>query len=837
MLVRQFFVFYIIGFLASELVFCARYSSTLIPFHDSRCPPDMANDCYDRISELHEAHLHVLRGAMNADKEIPVVTGLSQVLNMFDKSGFLVILTDFRGAWFADLTFPIILRKMRPAWLWSKRNTRAIFVQDEVLKRKLNLTQNLAFFSKSPYWTDIAIDNSIFMTFLNASSFWNKAASWNSLVSISLFPWVQNYDIFNNFMHSHKLVECVAELKRSNNIFPSSLSSIKIFITYPAEHSHETVTRFLDLFTLSKSALENSITHETFYLVNTSFTSFGISIGILRLIHLCRNNFNLQIKYTDGPYSLSEAINLSHISSACCQTSPNLNNVVLYFGKGDKTNEIRLLENALQICNLGTKIKGSEKVTNISLGYASVWLSILGNFSYTKFTNWICDNGRIISMETETYRKVFHIKFVIKQTFVPSYVSNTLNPVTLMSVENDLKLIIHGYRGTESLPFLELFNIFDENVWFSLIILVFAYILILQQVPGLRPQLNVSQAAFIQVMLLLEQGNHFLNPKTFNYARKYITGVLLFMGIILSNSYRNTNMYNVIIPRKLVEYQYLQDLVDDNITINTRSLEDGILHQLPSQRSKSWDTLDVHISKLHARTYDLHVEGLGQRTEVILKSEVDVLQKKIRKSGSTFVSQNTTNLLLKVSSLMEFTSSVLKDVVKQLELNNVRGLPGRWYLEQFLKVEVYHLLRIVRTSPKAALALPSYMGFDFVKMLEEKGNADVYQGKETFYEVNIVFNLRGLAPQYLVRRAKHAEICGLWKRWQNLFKKKLPNRNERKSEQPKKPTMAGNISVIFTLLISGLTVSLFSLCIELTIKRFSCHQVCGQLEQLHKRIQ
>lgn len=50
---------------------------------------------------------------------------------------------------------------------------------------------------------------------------------------------------------------------------------------------------------------------------------------------------------------------------------------------------------------------------------------------------------------------------------------------------------------------------------------------------------------------------------------------LLFMGIIMNNSHKNTNVY-MIIPRKPVSYQYLHELVNDHFTIRTESMHSGV---------------------------------------------------------------------------------------------------------------------------------------------------------------------------------------------------------------------------------------------------------------------
>lgn len=72
--------------------------------------------------------------------------------------------------------------------------------------------------------------------------------------------------------------------------------------------------------------------------------------------------------------------------------------------------------------------------------------------------------------------------------------------------------------------------------------------------------------------VILEQGDPF--PASVGNVTKFlvIIGLLLLMGIILSNAYKNTNVYNMVVPKRPLVYKDLKDLLKDGFTIYTRSL-------------------------------------------------------------------------------------------------------------------------------------------------------------------------------------------------------------------------------------------------------------------------
>lgn len=74
--------------------------------------------------------------------------------------------------------------------------------------------------------------------------------------------------------------------------------------------------------------------------------------------------------------------------------------------------------------------------------------------------------------------------------------------------------------------------------------------------------------SFLKVVL--EQGNPFLERVANLGTWRPMVGLLLLVAIILSNAYKNTNVYNMIAPRQHIPYRIWRDILRDNFTIHSR---------------------------------------------------------------------------------------------------------------------------------------------------------------------------------------------------------------------------------------------------------------------------
>lgn len=73
--------------------------------------------------------------------------------------------------------------------------------------------------------------------------------------------------------------------------------------------------------------------------------------------------------------------------------------------------------------------------------------------------------------------------------------------------------------------------------------------------------LNFTGHVLSLVKVILEQGDPFQNTIIEEARLWSVTGSFLLMGIVLSNAYKSTSVYNIIIPHMPVPYQNFSELI------------------------------------------------------------------------------------------------------------------------------------------------------------------------------------------------------------------------------------------------------------------------------------
>lgn len=410
--------------------------------------------------------------------------------------------------------------------------------------------------------------------------------------------------------------------------------------------------------------------------------------------------------------------------------------------------------------------------------------------------------------------------FQIVPTFINSDISVSTYFAVVSSVLVDLQFVTCAHRGYEGLQFIELLNIFDACTWFLLVTLLCAITLIFPQF-----QETSSQAGLVPIKVLLEQGNPCPTSLISNHRCTWISGTVLLMGIILSNSYKNKNVYNMIIPMKIVPYRRLQELVDDNFTIHTRSKHVSIYNNmlLAILNNKS-DTASLLIAKhvtSHTRVYSIEFATYG-RGLISHSSETNDLYNRAMLSK---MNTNLTELLQNATSLMPLSDSFVRGFIVRIKAVLRIGATDTTYLEQFLQEEMHQLQNALRRCTGSAVVLPTYLALRFIKNMERKGYTSVYRGSETYLDMSLAFDVHGPMPLYFFQRTKYAQRCGLWMWWENLFKKKFVRKIKSKGVKLKSPGMDGNVIIIFLLLASGLIFSFACVCLECVFKTSLIHTI------------
>lgn len=724
---------------------------------------------------------------------------------------------------------------------WSKSLNRSVrnpfYIAEEMFKGEHDPTLYMNNHSVMPrHW----FRNSSYMPTLNISSYWKETHSWSNIVTIALFPHIK---LCQN-LPSSSFIDHVTPIPRTLHSFPSPMPPIKLLVVHPSEtHLREHLTSLIAILALLVAEKHEYTSHAKFYLVTTMFESNeekpreksvtkSILMHELSTVQLCQKLVSMHLNIIPNYQAWSALSDLTELTNAVspdlCQGNPQFNKILLNFPtKVSYLNDgIYSLKQALQDCPKKTtqfdfKV-GSDEARLVFSGYANVWRTILGNFSYIGMKNQICDEGKLVKI---TNQKVdLEIYYEIKPTIFSTEETATPYLAIVSSVFNDLRLLTCGYSGFEQLPFAELLKAFDKTVWLLLAITMVIISIIFQKFATLGLIFSLTQSALVAVKMLLEQGNPFPKTITVNSRFKLPAAVLLLTEIILSNSYKCTNVNNLIIPRKQVPYQYLHELVNESFTIHTRSRNviPQFLEAWSSKYTSSERTLKVTQLESHFHMYELSVEPEHLTSEVRRISEIAQILINMKRYGFEKEISTLLNLLSTASSLIPVTFTMLQNVAINLEVNNITVTYENVndYSEEFSRLEENHLLQFLKRCNKAALVLPTHVGFDVIKKLEKEGRQNLYQGVEKYYEINIGFAMKGLVPWYFIQRVQYAHRCGLWMRWENFYKKKYEQRSKRRAESLKAPSMTGNISIIFAILFSGLLVSDAGFCFEL---------LCGQL--------
>lgn len=103
------------------------------------------------------------------------------------------------------------------------------------------------------------------------------------------------------------------------------------------------------------------------------------------------------------------------------------------------------------------------------------------------------------------------------------------------------------------IAFLELTSVFDTTIWLFLINLLIAIFISIK----IFTKKTTHYSIFLVWKAMIEKEERF--PRVVNKKHVWhITGLFLPVGIVLSNSYKNSNVYNMVLLRRPILYNFLQ---------------------------------------------------------------------------------------------------------------------------------------------------------------------------------------------------------------------------------------------------------------------------------------
>lgn len=431
--------------------------------------------------------------------------------------------------------------------------------------------------------------------------------------------------------------------------------------------------------------------------------------------------------------------------------------------------------------NIRSKCSAIDKV---AIAHAEVWKSIMGNYSIF---------SRKTSNECASFRSSFFTIILDQQDYARSLF---YFPYYTTDYLNSFRFIGCGSKGLSSIQFQELTNVYDNLTWFCIVVTILLAPLSMKL---LYKHAKISDNVISILKLLLEQDDPFLPSVTRVTGYRYVIALLLLMGIILSDAYKNTNVYNMILPRRPLPYKYFEEVESDNYKIYSRVSDIHPFSRIQYDDDKIEQRLDGFPFKVKRGTYFVLPE---------IQSFLENHEMVVEYSGGR-ESQDQHRISMRIRNAVKIHPGLVQNISKELlnaDVINPYDLDATNLAIQ--EEERRLLLRSLKECRKEAAVLPDHMCREFYYALtRDKSQPKLFIGKEVYYFVDWLFHLNGLVPLFLIRRIHGIAESGVWKWWMDLLSGNVVMTEEAVDDnQVEAATIDGNIVIIFVVWICGIAL-------------------------------
>lgn len=682
----------------------------------------------------------------------PPLVNLNEYLSQISSEGkCLTVLDNFQRINVPQLNTPLILRRPVPSILWAEQQSR-VLIYPILAADTLELRNVSSFLSRelycplSKFLSDINLTRGFeykdVCVRIKMNEYVLQVKSFPCQVHIGIFPPLYAYSPRNiNFFYP-RMVQIT--LENSPSFFvPPSIPPINCIAHLKAEDapSGSLWINSLLLATFQLDIAVSEIRQDVFVLIKVTLSGNIQTLEALKYCPTCHSDnpgdvgaiLSSEVKCCDPGEIRRTAFPLSHErlrwNLVYKSDDRNLLNLMIRHALSSKK-ESSFREMWFAI------FRENSLTEKLAVAHSNVWQSIMKNFSIDdpdeESTSWI----QSITLRDISYSRLTYI--------FPYYIKDELR---------SLRYVGCGKKGFSSIPFMELVTIFDTLIWFCIFLTMLTMSVSLKV---LMKNENLIRLIFSTLKVFLEQGDPFhFDVGNISTKLRCITAIFLLIGIVLSNAYKNSNVYNMVIPRKLVLYKNFKELVRDNFSVYTRT------------SSIYWDSIREN------RFQNLIQEVNFRGTRVYIKSNIQSIVEEYSAIAGSFQLEET----MVESGILETTkfhpdsvSLFIKILENVLPTENFqRGLIYEVISEQTSAYQIqeeHMLLNSLKSCEKTALLLPGHICKKyFTLLLKKEHQANLFIGDESYSNVDSLFYLQGWIPPHVITRVKFAAESGMWKWW------------------------------------------------------------------------
>lgn len=786
-----------------------------------------------------------------------VPVDLSQ-LNNFDGSEWIISITNFMNSDIIGVAQPFVIRKPIPAVFKHENETGTPIFLGWILE---NTAVNRVVSNSSWYAYKVLSDYCFghgSCAMLDFRKLTLKSKMWNNQIRADLFP--------PNLITSRLHQEIEELSKHYKNLLNYVWEFSFPFLWEVGPTRSSLLNRvlvgkipLLHFLLIPQGAWKLAIKSQvlTAWADNTEYTQVSMSTNThFFLVELVDNygcNFSGKIYYVDRYHSL-EIIETKLKILEPGWIFEILEQIFIQIQMHVEINTgVEEIKTYFEMCRDQSAYLFGETETTISAdkimyhALAQVWQSILKNYTYTS-DNIVCSNGGNVDINTTVSHSWLLIGtvYLLRFLHVPMQI---LNPIS-----GSYRFVVCGIKGSEEMAFGELNNAYDKYVWGTLILVLCGVALVWKLLVSVYINLynknlahNLQRSTFpgklySLLKILLEQGE--LTPDSASLSNqkvKIFLGIVLTMCIVLSNGYKNVNVYKMVSPRQPLRYEQFSDLIDYNFTIYTFSKLDSLYWG--GMNVANWFSQNISVSRLsrHTNVYHLCINkskyGL-LKFKTILK---DIIDESRFDMPSPYLNVKGD---IEFNRMVHYNTHIFPANILAMWIEQFRKRYANWenitvhftsrfnFLVEFLRSEFLNferklLVSLLNHCNKTALVLPSNEAESYAKLLTPKrGNA----GREIYFQQYLVVQVGGMVtPPFLTRLARMKE-SGILEWWRNIteyvslvqFQGSASGVSLMKENHPAGASVKGNIVVIFTLLLGCLAVATIGFVVEIAFSMMLC---------------
>ncbi|CAL8130190.1 unnamed protein product [Orchesella dallaii] len=781
-----------------------------------------------------------------------------------------VHLTNFQNVDIEPPVFPIVIRHHVPALV--KTSDPQYKWYDEWLKWipiGLNVTGVALKTYSCPFSHIVEHETGVCLNF-NPHKFFMRTRPWNCELNVALYPPLYVFNAFAfkfSILTSYLLYPRVWNRQKGDEIYNTYRATIKtsIFNAWFIDGMYEnqwTTDHFYYWKTVNSGLFwtPNIISHDVHFLMETRRSGrqhlSSSEITNIKIPLLCETQPN-EKHCTNAPrhYSISlqnwHSNDLEGLYDQLYFEWHKLWNIQLItwssiFDEIGFMKHFSMCENYIEHKGYWVKLPFTSIHERVAHALIHVLQSTMGNSTYrvlrNKFREGLCTNGKWQEITDTSNIEVNLIQTTLDITRKQALIDDSI----LFHIPNpliSLRFVSCGQPLESGLEFVELVKIFEIWIWLCLSIFLMG-LSILMQVKKSESINHIDRKTryiryfkecftnlFPLIKALLEQGDTYLASSN-GRRSMLIRGCFIAVALILSNAYKGQNVYNLVTSRKLIPYHYLKQLVHDKFTIYTEIVHPFIW--MPTLISGNLTGMEVKKHSLFFQERDTQYAnvtndpflGLEMTSEVyfmyrdmkrFINEGVGLKYKRLEELH--FLVNNTEMLPTAIDTFKavreevfppHFNATMVASRVKDID-----RVSRRLVRTLFTKWQKIHSFEVLKRCNKTALILPSYLCHHFAqKLSSEYLEERIYVSKQVLHEQSFHVRLQGFIKLGELKRIKGIEASGIWEFWLQLFRDGTLYIEKQARNELKKPTMSGNISVIFTIWIIGVAVGTVAFFVE-----------------------